>query len=337
MHSRLVYRLLVIFLLLYANCIEERIFLFWGDTMNYQWRITLFTPTYNRAYIIERLYRSIQHQTYRNFEWIIIDDGSTDNTEIIVNQWINDNNDFPIRYYKVENGGKCRAINRAVQLASGEIFFTIDSDDYLTDDACEKINEWMESIRECKDFCGIVANRGQSPTKTRNTTWRDNSNSPWYNQPYRDATFFERYPETTDYPIDGERAEAFWTDIIKRYPYPEFQGEKFMTECITWNRMARDGYKIRVFEDIIWVWEYLDDGLTKKGGNSLFIDNPRGHFLWMKEKAKFLNYSFKERMKLYYGFYCEYHNTLTISQISKYSHTPIVYYVLFSAVFNLKH
>ena len=108
--------------------------------MSYKYKITLFTPTYNRAYTMTRLYNSIQRQTFRDFEWIIIDDGSTDNTESLVNSWTNDNNDFEIRYFKVPNGGKCRATNKGVQLAQGEIFFTIDSDDYLTDDACEKIN-----------------------------------------------------------------------------------------------------------------------------------------------------------------------------------------------------
>lgn len=60
----------------------------------------------------------------------------------------------------------------------------------MTDDACEKINDWMESIRNLPDYCGIVANRGQSLTETRNTTWHDDPKSPWYNKPYRDATFF---------------------------------------------------------------------------------------------------------------------------------------------------
>ena len=80
-------------------------------------KITVFTPTYNRAYIIENLYRSLQRQSFRDFEWLIVDDGSTDNTEELINSWIEDNNDFPIRYYKKENGGKCRAINFGVELA----------------------------------------------------------------------------------------------------------------------------------------------------------------------------------------------------------------------------
>ena len=111
--------------------------------MSYKYKITLFTPTYNRAYIIDNLYQSIKRQTFRDFEWIIFDDGSNDNTEELINKWILDNNDFPIVYLKGKNGGKCRATNRALEIARGEIFFTIDSDDYLTDDACEKINSWM--------------------------------------------------------------------------------------------------------------------------------------------------------------------------------------------------
>jgi len=90
---------------------------------DFKYKITLFTPTYNRAYILETLYRSIQRQTFRDFEWLVIDDGSSDNTEELVRSWMNDGNDFPIRYYKQPNGGKCRAINRGLDLAEGELFF----------------------------------------------------------------------------------------------------------------------------------------------------------------------------------------------------------------------
>ena len=305
--------------------------------MNYKYKITLFTPTYNRAYIIERLYRSIQRQTYRDFEWIVYDDGSTDNTVELFEKWQNEDNDFPIRFYKGENGGKCRATNRALEMAEGEIFFTIDSDDYLTDDACEKINQWMESIRPLSDYCGVVANRGQTLFETRNTTWRDDPNSPWYKKPYRDATFLERYPEVTKYPIDGERAEVFWTDIFKKYLYPEFENENYITPAIPWNRMAHDGYKIRVFEDIIWIWEYLDDGLTIKGANNRYFDNPKGYFLWHIEKAKFIKTPFFRRVGLYYSFYCDFRDKLRIKQIANYSNTPIIYYYFFSILYKIKH
>ncbi len=305
--------------------------------MNYQYKITLFTPTYNRAYIIDRLYESIKRQTYRNFEWIVFDDGSTDNTSELVDGWIKENNDFPIVFMQGKNGGKCRATNRALEKARGEIFFTIDSDDYLTDDACEKINNWMESIRGLDDYCGIVANRGQTPTQTRNTVWRTDPNTPWYNKPYRDATFLERYSEATPYPIDGERAEVFWTDIFKKYPYPEFEGENFITPCIPWNRMAHDGYKIRVFEDIIWIWEYLDDGLTVKGANNRFLKNPQGHFLWYREKMEFLHYPLSKKLKMYYTFYCDFSNILTKKQVADYLGAPRAWIGLCALVHKAKH
>ena len=97
--------------------------------MGYPHKITVFTPTYNRAYIIETLYRSLQRQTYRDFEWLVVDDGSADNTQELFEAWQKEDNFFPIRYYKQENGGKCRAMNRGLEMAQGELFFTVDSDD----------------------------------------------------------------------------------------------------------------------------------------------------------------------------------------------------------------
>ena len=92
--------------------------------------ITVFTPTYNRAYIIENLYRSLQNQTTSDFEWLVIDDGSKDNTKELFTNWILENTNFPIRYYKVENGGKHRAINKATDIANGKLFFIVDSVPY---------------------------------------------------------------------------------------------------------------------------------------------------------------------------------------------------------------
>ena len=102
--------------------------------------ITVFTPTYNRAYIIENLYKSLQRQTFKDFEWLVIDDGSTDNTEELFASWTNEIS-FPVRYIKQQNGGKHRAINRGVKEANGELFFIVDCDDYLREDAVETILE----------------------------------------------------------------------------------------------------------------------------------------------------------------------------------------------------
>ena len=240
--------------------------------MNFKYKITLFTPTYNRAYILENLYRSVQRQTFRDFEWIIVDDGSTDNTEELVKSWIEDGNDFPIRFYKVLNGGKCRAINRGLDLAEGELFFIMDSDDYLTDDAMETVVKWEATIAGKPEYCGVAGNRGSSPTETPNTRlWQMYGEGCQYIDEYA----YCRYPEYTDKVIDGERAGIWYTEIHRKYKYPEFEGENFLTPCITWNRMARDGYKIRIFDDIIWICKYLEDGLTAQG-SMRFIKNPAG-------------------------------------------------------------
>lgn len=258
-------------------------------------RITVFTPTYNRAYIIENLYRSLQRQTFRDFEWLIVDDGSTDHTEEVVEAWQRENNDFPIRYYKKENGGKCRAINYGIDRAEGELFFNVDSDDYLTDDALEKVASWVDTLPKDGSFCGVVGNLGTAPDVTPNTP---------LNAPYRDATLLERYADYAKHPIDGERAPVFFTEIQKKYKYPEFEGEKFVTPAVTWNRMAHDGYKVRVFDDIIWVYEYQPDGLTANVGRN-FIKNPRGAGLWQREKAQFIGDPLRKKMMMWYTFYCD--------------------------------
>ena len=114
-----------------------------------------------------------------------------------------------------------------------------------------------------------------------------------------DLTLLDRYRN-----IDGERALAFFTEIHKKYRYPEYSGEKFMTEAVIYNRMANDGYKMRFYNDIVWIYEYRSDGLTK-AGNSLFLNNPRGYGLWLKEKALFMNFSLIKRIKMYYTFSCD--------------------------------
>lgn len=245
-----------------------------------KYKITVFTPTYNRGYIIEKLYRSIQRQSFQDFEWLVVDDGSSDNTEELFSQWCKEENPFPIRYVKQKNGGKCRAINRGLELAQGELFFTIDSDDYMTDDALEKVALWEAALPKDQKFCGIIANRGYSPDYTPNTLFEGE---------YMDGDAFDMYGV-----IDGERALIFYTEIHRKYLYPEFPGENFMTEAITWNRMAHDGYRIRYYNDIIWIFKYLEDGLTK-AGEAVFYRNPRGYGLFFKEQIQFRKFSFLEK------------------------------------------
>lgn len=270
--------------------------------MTYPYKITVFTPTYNRAYIIENLYRSLQRQSYTDFEWLVIDDGSSDNTEELFESFCREQNPFPIRYVKKENGGKCRAINRGLELAQGELFFTVDSDDYLTDDALEKVVQWEAELPKDQNFCGIIANRGTTPDSTPNTL---------FDWEYMDGNAFDLYNG-----IDGEKALIFYTDIHRRYLYPEFEGERFMTEAVTWNRMAWDGYKIRYYNDIIWIWEYKPDGLTK-AGYKVFLDNPQGTALFFREKAVYFDYDLRTKLGMWYGYVCDARHMRTEAQIAE--------------------
>lgn len=252
--------------------------------------ITVFTPTYNRAYLLGRLYASLKKQSWREFEWIIIDDGSSDDTEKLVCSWQKEKNDFPILYYKKENGGKCRAINDALDLAAGELFFTVDSDDRLTEDALLKVAEWEAAIPHDGTYCGIAGNIGHDTGKTSNTLFEGG---------YYDGTLLDRYRN-----VDGERALIFYTDIHRAYKYPAFPGETFMTEAVVWNRMAHDGFRMRFYNDVIWLYEYREDGLTM-AGSRLFLDNPGGYCLWMKEKSVFEKWPFVSRLRLDYTLICE--------------------------------
>ncbi|MCC2707592.1 glycosyltransferase family 2 protein [Intestinibacter bartlettii] len=291
-------------------------------------KITVFTPTYNRGYIIESLYKSLQRQSFNDFEWLVVDDGSSDNTEELFKKWSKENNNFQIRYYKKENGGKHRAINYALDKAKGELFFTVDSDDYLTDDALYKVDKWEKSLDRSKKFAGIVANIGNDKYKTINN---------FFKEEYLDLDLLQRYDYTEDGKkvLDGERSYIFYTDIHKKYRYPEFDGEKFITEAVVWNRMAHDGYLVRYYNDIIWIFEYLDDGLTK-AGNKLFLDNPRGYTLWLKEKNVFQNKSKKEMLKFYYSMYCELSQLYSINEIADFLEINKISLYLISFIKSIK-
>ena len=275
--------------------------------MAFDFKITVFTPTYNRAYILENLYRSLQRQSYGDFEWLVVDDGSSDGTEALFDRWRREENPFPIRYVRQENGGKCRAINHGLKLARGELFFTVDSDDYLTDDALEKVARWEAELPKDQKYCGFAGNLGTAPNVTPNKPLPGD---------FFDGTAFDRYGI-----VDGERASVFYTDIHRRYLYPEFPGEKFMTEAVTWNRMANDGYRMRFFNDIIWIFEYKDDGLTRSGYD-LFLRNPQGTGLFFREKAKFFHYSPNTMLGMWYGFTCDAMDRCTDAQIAEYIGMP---------------
>ena len=238
--------------------------------------ITVFTPTYNRANTLECLFQSLCKQTVYHFEWLVVDDGSTDNTEELIRQLQKKCTLFPIRYFKKGNGGKHTAINTGVELAKGFLFFIVDSDDYLMPDAIASILKWEQSISVNDSFAGVSGNRGYSDNQLIGETFDDY---------YVDATALER----EKFRILGDKAEVYYTDVLRRYPFPVFENERFLTESIVWNRMAENGYKLRWFNQIIYITEYRDDGLTKHYVQ-LLAKNPQFHYSKQRVDSEFFNY-----------------------------------------------
>lgn len=212
--------------------------------------LTIFTPTYNRAYCLGVMYRSLCLQTSKDFEWLIVDDGSSDNTKDMVESWISENI-INIRYILQYNGGKHRAINRGVANAQGILFYIVDSDDYLPCHAVSNIRKHFEHIKNKSEFAGICGRRSYAG----GSFIGDQSDFGVLEC----SNFDFRYK----YKHYGDMAEIFYTSVMKEFPFPEIDGEKFCPEALVWNRISTK-YIIRYFCESIYVGEYLPDGLTAK-------------------------------------------------------------------------
>lgn len=212
--------------------------------------VTIFTPTYNRGYIISSLYDSLCNQTIKKFEWLIVDDGSTDNTEELIQNFIAEAK-IKIRYYRQRNSGKHVAINNGVMHARGELFFIVDSDDYLEKNAIERLLHYYEQIRDNNNFVGVSGTRISFSGKRIGGEFQ-----------YRTLDCSPIALRMT-YKISGDMAEAFKTEVLKKYPFPVFDGEKFCPEALIWNRLSLK-YCIRYFNEGIYKCEYRSDGLTAK-------------------------------------------------------------------------
>lgn len=250
---------------------------------------TVFTPAYNRALLLKRLYKSLTEQKFKDFEWVVVDDGSTDDTEYVVKTFV-DENKIDIKYIKVKNGGKHRAINVGVKMSNGKVFAIVDSDDYLANFALEKIHAWFDEIEEDKSlkYCGVAGTKGYNENQMIGST---------FDGEYLDATNIQR----KRYNIFGDKFEVYYTDVMREYEFPEYEGEKFMSEIVVWTRMARDGYYIRWHQDILYLCNYLEGGLTDNNLR-LLSNNPRGYALRIREQVRYAELSLKEK----WGYYSNY-------------------------------
>ena len=262
---------------------------------------TIFTPTYNRAYILDKLYESLKRQSFKDFEWVIVDDGSQDNTTELVETW-KSKKGLKIKYLKVQNGGKQKAINRGLEIATGKVFFIVDSDDFLTDDAIEKVYAYEKTIQKNNGFAGVAGLH----------SYTNNEITGNYNErEYVDCNNLDR----SKFNLLGDKAEVYYTDLLRKFKFPEVKNEKFVTECVVWDEIAFNGYKIRWFKDVLKKGDYLEDGYTTKA-HSLYLNNPIGYLIYIRNQSKYYPLDIKRKIGNYYRYYTVTKDKKDINEIS---------------------
>lgn len=228
--------------------------------------ITIFTPTYNRASLLPRLFESIMQQNVRDIEWIIVDDGSTDNTEMVVKGFLAPElATFPIKYYRKTNGGKHTAINYGVNKAQGELFFIVDSDDILPAGAIRTVRNVWDEVKHQQEYGGVCGLDGNMKTGTIIGSGIPND-SQSSTMSLADGSHI-RYIDGNnmairfDRGVAGDMKEIYRTSVLKEFPFPEIPNERFCPEVLVWNRIGTK-YKLRYFHHVIYLAEYQADGVT---------------------------------------------------------------------------
>ncbi len=240
------------------------------ESTNQQYIFTVFTPAYNRAYTLHRVYESLVAQTFRDFEWLIVDDGSKDNTKELVEGW-QQIAQFPIRYIYQQNGGKNSASNLGAQMAKGELFLTLDSDDRCMPNALERLYYHWENIPiDRRDLFSAVTGLCQDV--------EGNTIGDRFPQDEMDAhplDIFYRYG------VRGEKWGFQRTDVMKEFPFPVMAGQH-IDDGTLWTQIAVK-YQTRFVNEIFRTY-YLDN----IGNDQLIHQDPRKRSQGMVESRKYL-------------------------------------------------
>lgn len=254
----------------------------------FEYTFTVFTPTYNRADSLRGVYESLKAQTFRDFEWLVVDDGSTDGTEALVEEWM-ENSGFPVRYLYQENSGKPRATNRAAREARGELFLTLDSDDRCVPEALERFKLHWDSIPETeRDYFSAV---------TVNCVDPDGNlvGDPFPKSPI-DSDPIEIHQV---YGVRGEKWGFQRTDVMRKFPFPEFENEKHIAESVVWKKIGRN-YKTRFVNESLRIYESHEEGLSASNLR-LRAENPKGAcFLYYQELVSGMNFVSRLRSAVNY-------------------------------------
>ena len=241
-------------------------------------KLTVFTPAYNRAEFLPRLYESLLQQVQGEFEWLVVDDGSSDNTEHMVQEFATENR-VPIRYVKKKNGGKHTAHNLAVKEAVGEWFFCVDSDDFLAPSAICNILKALEVADH--QVAGLVGYKEDSKGDLLCTRLPQGAAGGMYSL-------------MNQFGGSGEYALLFRTDVLRTMPFPEIRGERFVTERVLYDRLELAGHTLCVLDKVLQVCEYQPDGLSSNSYR-LMAQNPTGYQIYHAQRLDLVS-SWKERL-----------------------------------------
>lgn len=209
--------------------------------------ITVLTPTFNRGTCLANLFRSLMRQTTYDFTWMIVDDGSTDDTERKVQRFALQSK-FKIRYLRKKNGGKHTALNVGIRKINTPLTLIVDSDDELLPDGVQTVLAYDRKYRGEKDLCGFSFLRVSHEGVPLARLPGDEFTSGYLQCRVRGR-------------VKGDMAEVFYSDVLKKYPFPEFPGEKFLSEDVVWIAIGRS-YSCVFVRKPIYRCEYLPDGLT---------------------------------------------------------------------------
>lgn len=243
--------------------------------------ITVFTPTYNRALLLPRCYKSLLKQTKKDFKWLIVDDGSTDDTEALIKKW-QEEKKIEITYIKQSNGGKHVAHNTGVIQCDTELFICLDSDDFLTEDAIAYWQEYEDEILQDEHLAGMALPKGDENGRIMGRY------IPGDKQRASIKALYQKYH------FKGELALVFKTDILKRYLFPVFEGEKFVGESVVYDRISQK-YEMLLKNKIVYLCEYTVDGYTNNV-TALYARNPKGYVYFLKQNIQ-LAEGVKERLQ----------------------------------------
>lgn len=266
--------------------------------------LTIFTPTYNRAYCLNQCYESLVRQTNQNFIWLIIDDGSSDNTKELVNSWIAENK-ISIQYHFQENKGMHGAHNTAYDLVETELNVCIDSDDFMPDDAVESILSFWEKQNDKEKIAGLVGLDSYKNGEIIGKKFPPN---------LKQSTLENIYHK---HQINGDKKIVYRTEIVKKYKrYPLFNDERFVPLGTLYLLIDKD-YELLCLNKVLCIVEYMEDG-SSRNIIKQYYRHPKGFRYARKLNMEYSNY-FKVRFKnaIHYVSHC-----LQLKDFKFLSNTP---------------